>query len=185
MTKEYRNIDPSTNMPGFINSLRKEDERNRKMTRNLQWIMWVLAPVYLLLFALPQNNTLYEKAGGLAYAVSFTLFGFIMKWLNKEYRMVDYGLPTVQMLSQVARRYKLFQRKILLVIPPMLILELAMILILYKPEIPGHLLRITLITQALILPSAGIGFFIGCMIWRKRQKPLRDAALKMLNDLQH
>jgi hypothetical protein len=88
------------------------------------------------------------------------------------------------MLKEAAKRYKLFQRKTILATLPVLLIDVGMVLITFDPGQPGSLLRTILITQALLIPAMGIGLFIGTRIWRKRQKPLRDAALKMINELE-
>lgn len=185
MEKNSKQNDSFNNMDQFIGKLQKEDHRNLLLSRNFQWGMWALAFLYAILFIiLPfKNNTVHEQIGWSLYVATFLLFGFIFKYLKKEYKLVDYGLPTLKMLENAAKRYKLFQRKLILAVTPILLIDAGMVFLTYHPENPETLLRTILITQALIIPSVGIGLIIGISIWRKRQKPLRDAALEMINEL--
>lgn len=173
------------NMDQFIGKLQKEDRRNLLLTRNFQWIMWILALLYALLFVVRtfNTNTIYENIGWSLYAVTFISFGFIFNYLKKEYQQVDYGLPTLKMLENAAKRYKLFQQKVYYAMAPILLLDAGMVLLTFDHENPETLLQTILITQALIIPAIGIGLLIGISIWRKRQKPLRDAALEMITEL--
>ncbi|MDA3880994.1 MAG: hypothetical protein PF436_11445 [Prolixibacteraceae bacterium] len=185
MKNNIKQNDSFNNMDQFIGKLQKEDKRNLLLTRNVQWVMWALAVLYAVFFIIIpfDSNTVYEKIGWFLYVATFVSFGFVFNYLKKEYKRVDYGLPTLKMLENAAKRYKLFQRKLVLAITPILLIDAGMVLLTYKPENPETLLRTIIITQALIIPSVGIGLLIGIAIWRKRQKPLRDAALKMIEEL--
>lgn len=170
----------------FVGKLQKEDRRNMSLSRNMQWGMWILSIFYAVFFIVFPfyENTLYRTIGWSLYVLAFLSFGFIFNYLKREYRRVDYGLPTLEMLKEAAKRYKLFQRKTILATLPVLLIDVGMVLITFDPGQPGSLLRTILITQALLIPAMGIGLFIGTRIWRKRQKSLRDAALKMINELE-
>lgn len=173
-------------MSEFVGKLQNEDRRNMSLSRNMQWGMWILSIFYTVFFIVfPfHENTIYKTIGWALYVLTFLSFGFIFNYLKREYRRVDYGLPTLVMLKEAAKRYKLFQRKTILATMPVLLIDVGMVLIIFEPGQPGSLMRTILITQALLIPSISIGLFIGVIIWRKRQKPLRDAALKMINELE-
>jgi len=174
------------NMDEYIGKLKSEDKRNLVLTRNFVWIMFIMAGVYACLaisITLYEDN-LYRQIGFSLYVLAFILFALIFRYLKKEYQRVDYGLPTLCMLKEAAKRYKLFQRKTLLAIAPVLLIDAGMVLLLFSSEREGNMVNSILISQALLIPSMGIGFFIGTRIWRKRQKPLRDAAIEMINELE-
>lgn len=174
------------NMVEFVGKLKSEDKRNLVMSRKFQWGMWALSAFYTVFFIIIpfRENTIYEHIGWLLYMLTFLSFGFIFNYLKREYQRVDYGLPTLEMLREAAKRYKLFQRKTILSTIPVLLIDAGMVLLTFNPDEPGNLWRTILITQAMIIPAIGIGLFIGTRIWRKRQKPLRDAALKMIDELE-
>ncbi len=41
-----------------------------------------------------------------------------------------------------------------------------------------------LLVQAFYLPTMAISFLIGVLIWYKKQKPLRDKALKLIEEIE-
>lgn len=171
-------------MDQFTGKLQKEDQRNIRLTRTFQWIMWTLAVCYLVIFVISfRMDSVYKQAGWSLYFLAMLLFGFIFNYLKREYQRVDYGVSTLTMLEAAAKRYKLFQRKVLLAITPVLIIDAGMVLLTFNPAEQGGLMRNFLHTQALLIPAFGIGLIIGICIWRKRQKPLRDAALEMIDEL--
>ena len=171
-------------MDQFIGKLQKEDQRNVRLTRAFQWIMWSLAALYMVGFVISfRMDSGYKQAGWMLYILAMLLFGFIFNYLKREYLHVDYGVPTLKMLEAAAKRYKLFQRKLILAITPVLLIDAGMVLLTFNPEEQGGLMRSFLHTQAMLIPAFGVGLIIGICIWRKRQKPLRDAALEMIDEL--
>jgi hypothetical protein len=174
------------NMDDYIGRLKSEDKRNMVLTRNFIWLMWILAGAYacLTISIILYGNNLYRQIGLSLYVLAFILFALIFRYLKKEYQRVDYGLPTLEMLKEAAKRYTLFQRKTLLVITPVLLVDAGMVLLLTSDKGSVSLLNAIITSQALFIPSLGLGLFFGIRIWRKRQKPLRDAALEMINELE-
>ena len=47
-TMQYNN--QSFDLEQFVKGLKKEDSRYLAMTNSFKWIMWILAPLYFLLF---------------------------------------------------------------------------------------------------------------------------------------
>lgn len=171
-------------MDQFIGKLQQEDQRNISLTRAFQWIMWSLAAIYLVVFLIAfKQDSVYMQAGWSLYVAAMLSFGFIFNYLKREYLRVDYGVSTLKMLEAAAQRYKLFQRKLILATAPVLLIDAGMVLLTFNPEEQGGLMRSFLHTQALLIPAFGVGLIIGISIWRKRQKPLRDAALEMIDEL--
>jgi len=72
----------------------------------------------------------------------------------------------------------------LLIIPPILLVDLGTVLLKYDPAKAENLSSIIVESQILLFSSLGVGLFIGYFIWRKRQKPLRDAAKAMLKEIE-
>jgi len=173
-------------MDQFIGKLQNEDRRNLRLSRTFQWFMWGMSLLYAYVFIVRgwNGNTIYRQIGWSLYVLAFLSFGFIFNYLKRSYQHIDYGLPTLGMLHEAASRYKLFQRKLILAITPILCIDAGMVLVTYDPTAPESLLRSILITQALLIPSVSIGLIIGISIYRKRQKPLRDAALAMIRELE-
>ncbi len=184
--KQYQDKTTPINMEQFTKKIAKEDHRNQQITRNFQWLMWIIAPLYCGMFLVNPDPDLSwnERLGGLLYVIAFVLFALIFRKLNKEYRSVDYGIPVVEMLRQAVNRYKLFQKKVLWAIVPIIFTDAGMIFLTLEHTGSQNLLTHILTTQAIIIPAFAIGLTIGIFIWRQRQKPLRDAALRMLREIE-
>jgi hypothetical protein len=184
--KRHQYINPLTDMDQFIGSLQKEDIRYSKLTRNFQWIMWILVPLYAAFFLLNPDKgiAMTERFGGFCYVLSFAIFALIFRKFNSEFTAVDYGVPVVEMLTLAAKRYNMFQRKLLLIIAPVLLIDAGMVLILVNRFGAKSITELIIWVQFILLSSILIGGLIGYFIWRKRQKPLRDAALAMLKEIQ-
>jgi hypothetical protein len=184
--KKHQHINPFTDMDRFIGGLQKEDIRYSRLTRNFQWIMWVFVPLYAAIFLLnPDKEILLpERLGGLCYALAFIIFALIFRKFNNEYKSVDYGVPVVEMLTLAAKRYNMFQRKLILIIAPILLVDAGMVLVLMNHSGMKSVTEVILLVQEILIPSLLIGVTIGVFIWRKRQKPLRDAALAMLKEIE-
>jgi hypothetical protein len=184
--KKHQDNNPFTNLNGFVEGLKHEDKRNWRMTRNVKWLMWLLAPLYAALFLLnPSKDILLtERIGGLCYALGFVLFALILQKFNREFKSVDYGVPVIEMLTQVTKRYNLFWRKIRLIVFPVLLIDAGMVLVLLNRFGSKTTFEVIVWVQMVLIPSLAIGASIGLFIWYKRQKPLRDAALAMLDELE-
>lgn len=182
--RKHQHINPFTDMDLFIQGLQREDVRYYKMTRNFQWLMWILVPLYTALFIFnpARGILLSERIGGVCYVIAFILFALIFRKFTKEFKNVDYGIPVVAMLKLAVKRYSLYQRKLLLIIPPVLIIDAGMVFLLTSRNTTMTDWEIIVESQLLIFSSLLVGGIIGYFIWRKRQKPLRDAALEMLRE---
>lgn len=167
----------------FVGGLKKEDSRNLKITKIFQPIMLTLAVLYALVFQFDTEGGWEQRVGGICYAIGFVLFALIFRKFYKEYRDVDYGVPVVEMLTSAIKRYKMFQRKMLLIIVPVLFIDLGMILITVR-SYDGDFSAAFWTTQKLFIPALLLGLVIGLIIAHKRQKPLRDAALMLLKEIQ-
>jgi hypothetical protein len=170
----------------LVTGLQKEDSRNLKMTRNFTILMWVLAPLYLFLaiVGLINDNPSIDQLGFLFFSLGFLAFGFLFKSLQLDYKSVDYGISTIEMLRNAAKRYKLWQLKTYLTIIPVALISVAASLTIQKgiPH-PDLAMRLLIVFSGYILLNI-IGFIIGYLIWRKRQKPLRDKALLLISEIE-
>ena len=179
-TSQYSDLD------GMIRSMQREDMRNLRIARNFQIIMWFFVFLYFLMFLVNPDPyfSLLNRLGGFFYVLAFLLFALIFRQLHLEYKYVDYSLHVLEMLRQAVKRYSLFQRKVLMVIIPILLIDAGMVLLTYNPEHGEVLQERILWANSILIPALSIGMLIGYTIWRKRQKPLRDSALSMLHDFE-
>jgi hypothetical protein len=174
------------NLDQLVAGLQKEDSRNLKLTKNFTTVMWVLAPLYMFIAIM---NLIFEgpsldQLGFLFFSMGFLLFGFLFRSFHLEYKSVDYGISTIEMLKKAAHRYKLWQTKTYLTIIPIALISVAASLTIQKgiphPELKMRLL-IVFIGYVILMAIAS---FIGYLIWRYRQKPLRNKALQLLSEFE-
>lgn len=170
----------------LVKGLEKEDSRNLKMTNNFIIVMWVLAPLYFFLAIVGWiiDNPSIDQLGFIFFSLGFLAFGFLFKSLQMDYKSVDYGISTLEMLRNAAKRYKLWQPKTWLTIIPVALIGVGASLTIQK-GIPNTdlTMRLLIVFTVYILVMI-VAFFIGYLIWRSRQKPLRDKALQLLTEIE-
>lgn len=171
---------------GLIPGLQKEDRRNERIMRNFQWLMWIMIPVYFgLLVVNPDKDLIWsDRVGGFIYVLAFLLIGLLMRHYYKEYKAVDYSLPTTEMLRKAIKRYKLLRPQKLYMLIPVLLIDVGYVFLSLNHFKDVDYLYRVLIYQAVYLGAIIIGAGIGVLIWRKRQKPLRDAARELLREIE-
>jgi len=165
--------------------LEKEDTRYLALTSSFKWIMWVLAPVYFIIFLIGiiVDRPEIDKIGFLFFSLGFLSFALLFKSLHREYKAVDYGVPTLEMLRKAASRYALWQPKTYLTIIPVLLCALGFSFTAQRGfPFEDQSMRI-LVGFGSILLLLSCSALVGYFIWRKRQKPLRDKALAILQEM--
>ena len=107
----------------FVKGLKKEDSRYLGLTKSFKMIMWVLAPLYFLIFVLGMiiDHPEIDKFGFLFFSLGFLAFALLFNSLYNEYKSIDYGVSTIEMLRNVVNRYSLWQTKTYLTIIPSLL----------------------------------------------------------------
>lgn len=174
------------NLESLIHNLRIEDNRNLTLTRAMQGMMWGVVTIYAIILVIKSiiGAPWPETIGGFVVMLAFVLFALFFRNYSKEYKSVDYGLPTTQMLSKATQRYKIFQRRSLFLLLPLALEDLGLTLLMHDFFSGPRAITNLLIAHAYFIGLLAIGFFVGYLIWRKRQKPLRDHALTLLREIQ-
>jgi len=169
-----------------MDRLKSEDQRNVKISRNFQWLMWILVPLYLWIFILSPDADmkLIDRVGGACYVAAFIIFALIFRNMNKKYKTIDYSLPTVEMLKKAAERYKLFYGKSKYVVFPVLLIGVGVTLFFYNRLVEYTPVNRILIVMGPYLVAMAISVSIGILIWWKRQKPLREQALALIREIE-
>ena len=184
---ETKNTPQTTfSLETLISNLRNEDMRNLRLMKQMQQFMWAVALLYLLMtiLELSFSNSWHKPFGGLLVMISFLIFAFFFRIYHREYKLIDYGLPTIEMLAKAAKRYQIFQWRALTILIPLAIEDIGLCFFLYDFfNIPDPLSRF-LLAQFYFALAITIGFIIGYAIWYVRQKPLRDRALELIRELE-
>ncbi|MDD2305222.1 MAG: hypothetical protein PHP53_11045 [Prolixibacteraceae bacterium] len=170
----------------LIHNLRIEDNRNLTLTRTMQGVMWGVVTIYAIILVVKSimGAPWPETIGGFVVMLAFVLFALFFRNYSKEYKSVDYGLPTTQMLSKAIQRYQIFQRRSIFLLIPLALEDLGLTLFMHDFFNGQHAITNLLIAHAYFIGLLAIGFFVGYLIWKKRHKPLRDYAIKLLKEIQ-
>jgi len=172
-------IDMST----LISKLKAEDSTNLQLSTMFKWAYIALIVIYAIFLLVNYDKDLLNLISDLSFIISFILFAIIFVYNEKEYKKIDYSLPLVQMLKKGADRYKLSIPRNLVVFLPVIIMDIGLTLNFYDEPFGGTSFNRVLIVQAIYLPVMFLSGYIGFKVWKKKKKPLRDEALKMLKEL--
>ncbi len=184
--KTNNNSQNNIGLDSLISGLRSEDSRNEKMTRRFQWLYWALLPIYVffLIFNPGGEHSALDRVGFGCYAVAFAAFAIFFRIYSKEYKNVDYSIPTIEMLKKAAYRYKLFHKRLLFILIPVLLVGVGTGITSSNFNTSENAFNDFLISQAMYLGAISIGFCIGVIIWYNRSKPLRDHALDLIKEIE-
>lgn len=176
---------PVIDLDTLISNLKTEDNRNFSMTHKMQQFMWGMVSFYLLVSVIKFffSPPWYESLGSLIVMFAFLVFGLLFRSNYREYKSIDYGLPTIEMLDKAAARYQLFSLRALYVLIPVILMDLGFSLLFYNFFSNTDPLNRILIIQACYTILMLVSFFAGYLVWKKRQKPLRDRALALLKEI--
>ncbi len=171
----------------LVQRLQKEDARNLMTFRRSQWIFLVFIILYSFMFIFNPFEELnwINRLTGVCFVAAFIIFGLLFRRYYQEYKSIDYSLPVSEMLKKAAERYSFRYKNLWRTILPVMLIN-AGVTISYFQKLVNYAPweRIGLV-QLLYIPTIIISALIGIWIWYKRQKPLRDGALKLLEELEN
>ena len=176
---------PFTSLETLILNLRKEDALYLSINRWIQRFMWAIAGFYLLMIVVlfGVSTPWYKPVGGLLVMLALVMFAILLRKNYREFKMIDYGLPTIEMLFKAANRYRLWQWHSLFILIPLLLEDIGLCLFTYHPSPNSNPITHIYNWQVIFIILLTIGFLIGYFIWRKRYRPLRDRALAFLEEI--
>lgn len=167
------------NLDQLVGKLQKEDLRYSNICKGLKLIYWVLIPVYTILAILAYLDTkeIRDLFAGFLFVGSFLIFAIIMGSIQKEYKTVDYSLPTLSMLKNAAKRYKPMHPKSYWAFAGFFIMDAGFCL---SSRYGANIIDMQSYVIALFLASVGVGL----IIWYFKYKPLRDNALRLIAEIE-
>lgn len=188
MTSEEQIIKGSGNgieLNILMGKLQAEDARNLRIFNSFRYLFPVLMVLYGLLFIVNPTSEFdwLDRLSGLCYVLAFGVFAWLFRKYYHEYRSIDYALPVAEMLRKAADRYSLWQRKTLILIVPLLLIDAGISISSSRHQDYMSPVKWALIVQLTYVPLLCISFLIGVWIWYRRQKPLRERALSLLAEL--
>ena len=172
-------------MNALMTRFKEEDNRNSREMKFFKWLFLVMIIIYTALFVVNPDPSLGmpERISGLCFVGAFALFAVFFRKYHSDFRKVDYTVSSFDMLNQAAKRYDLTFSRYLFMLPSILLIDAALVISEISEWTTVELLNRILYVQAFYIPIMLISAFAGYLIWRKKQKPLRDAALKLLEEL--
>ncbi len=174
-------------MESFTSKLKKEDEYNLRISKSFFWIYIGFIGLYSIMMIAElffSDRELSSILSQIFFILSFVAFVLIFRYNLKIFKEIDYSLPLVEMLTAVAKRYQLRFGYFLIVFIPIILMDVGLTISFYKDLGSMSPLNRVLIVQAFYIPTMVISAFIGILIWRHKQKPLRDKALELLKELE-
>jgi drug/metabolite transporter (DMT)-like permease len=172
-------------MNALLTSFKKEDARNTREMKFFKWLFIIMIIIYTALFIVNPDPSLGmpERISGLCFVGAFALFATLFKKYHSDFRNVDYSVSSFEMLNQAAKRYDFTFSRYLFILPSILLIDAALVFSEISEWTKVELLNRILYVQAFYIPIMLISAFAGYLIWRRKQKPLRDAALQLLEEL--
>ena len=172
-------------MDSLINNVKAEDNRNLRLTKTFQWLYVGMFILYtgMMFFPYPEIPII-KRISQVFFIASMIAFAIIFRYGFKEYKNIDYSLPVIEMLRNAAKRYQFKIKKLLTLLIPIFLLDVGLTLSFYNDLLPLEPLNRVLLIQAIYIPVMTISAVIGYFVWRSRQKPLRDNALKLIEELE-
>lgn len=180
-------IESLPNMELFTSKLKKEDEYNLKISKTFFSIYIGFIGFYFIIIIINLffDRGLIQVLSQILYILSFVAFVLIFRDNLKIFKKIDYSLPLAEMLNAVVKRYHLKLGYLLILLIPIVLMDGGLTLSFYEDLEPLSPLNRVLIVQAFYIPVMAISALIGILIWRHKQKPLRDKALELLKELEN
>ena len=163
----------------LVGRLKTEDSNYANLSRIIQIAYWIFVPLYIIItirhYADSGDKT--QLIGGICMVLAFIIFALFFGKYYREYKFVDYSLPTVLMLKKAAYRYKPFHGRILWVAVALVLMDAG--LFINQQEV-----GLAVFGQILFIGAVLLGMAAGLVIWYIRYKPLRDEALRLITEIE-
>lgn len=162
----------------MVSRLKSEDLSYGRLSKAIYIIYFTFIPVFLVVavfefIATKDMNVIFWASFS---SIAFAIFALLFRSYMKEYNYVDYAKPTIEMLQAAADRYKPFPLKAIWALVAVVFIDLGMIF-----HFAGRFDIIQ--TQQIFIPVLLVAIVMGYIFWIFKYKPLRDNALRLINEL--
>jgi len=177
MTMNNEQVEP-VNLDKLISNLKKEDEQYAGLSKRMQYLYWIMSLIFIFVIVIQIFGKVHVVyiIGNICFLFAMLIFGLLFKYYYREYKYVDYSQPTLVMLKKAAYRYKPFQLKTLWAVLSLLLVDAGLSL---NTSLGFNFIWIQVFYLGIVVLSA----IIGLLIWRARYKPVRDAALSLIREI--
>ncbi|TVQ16435.1 MAG: hypothetical protein EA361_04195 [Bacteroidetes bacterium] len=180
-----KNTQKPKEMEDFVSQLKKQDDYNLQLGKVLKRFYIIMIVIYILLMVINPfaDLSVLHRVIGLLFVFAFSWFAMLFSRYQKDFRDVDYGLPTLQMLENVVKRYRLSLKTFLQIIPPVVLVAIALSLTVYQSSSAANAPYRVLMVQLVFFLIALVAGYAGYEVWKVKHKPLVDHAREMLKEL--
>lgn len=163
----------------LMGKLKAEDANYAAISKRFQYIYLVFIIFYVVVAVLG-----YIFEGGatrllsdISFVISFLILAVIFRKYHKEYKFVDYSLPTLQLLKKAEYRYKPFRIRSVWVLFALGFMDVALTL---------HMVPAVSVwtVQIVILSTILVAVVIGLIHWRNKYKPLLDNVRHLISEIE-
>lgn len=177
--KTNNEIIENNGLDQLIGKLKKEDTTYAAIIKAIQIMYWIFIPVFTVLTAWEyfDGKNLNELIGGVCYIAAYLIIALFFRKYYKEYKYVDYSLPTIQMLKKAVWRYQVFQKKTIWIYIGLIFMDFGLLFD-WMDKFPWW------VSQTFYLGLILLGLIIGIVIWYRKYKPLRDEALRLIWEIE-
>ena len=177
--KQVKKHTTGLSLPELTEKLKKKDKHYSNISKRLQIFYWILIPIYLTLIIIHifENSPVTDIIGSGFFLLGMLTFALLFRNYHKIYKSVDYAQPTLIMLKKAAYRYKPFQAKALWALMGIVFIDAGLA---FNSKSGFGDIWIHLF----FFGSVIIAMIIGLIVWKINYKPLRDAALSLIKELE-
>ena len=163
----------------LVSKLKNEDTRYARLSKGVGIVYWILIPVYLLLTFLEYRELKATDVilSGSCFIVAFLIFVIFFRKYYKDYKYVDYSLPTVQMLKKAVWRYRPFQLRSLWILLAIVLMNVGLTVDWLNENI--SILLIQIVFWSIFV----FAILIGLIVWYFKYKPIHDEASRLLKEI--
>lgn len=180
-----KNANKPAEMENFVSRLKKQDDYNLRLGKVLKRFYIIMVVFYALMMVVNPFSDFepYHRINGVLYVLAFSWFAILFDRLQKDFLNVDYGLPTREMMQKVVKRYRITARNYLMILPPVVLVDIALSLSAYHyGDAANPWMSVLKVQMVFGLVVTG-AVFAGYQVWRIKHKPLVDHAREMLKEL--
>lgn len=175
----------TTDMKEFIEELKANDIRNAKANKRFNSIYIIVVIFYILLFIVNPDKGLVwqERLIGLCIIGALLVFVYYFKNAKKAFQVQYLVKPTILFLQDAEKRYQFWNKKNLILIPPMLLIDLAASFTFFTNYYPNEksMLFAIIISQVLFLIICFSSLWIGEKTWKKRNGSIYENIVILLD----
>ena len=170
----------NNNLSQLVVKLKTKDSNYAKLSKAVQILYWFFIPLFVFISGMEYLETkkINVLVSGVCFILSFIVLALFFRKFYKEYKYVDYSLPTIQMLKKAVQRYQPFHGNSIWIVLGLVLMDIGLTF-----KWTGLGISITIV-QAFFGGTILIGVIIGLIFWYFKYKPIRDEALQLIKEIE-